>query len=231
MKLLKIVVIPFVLLGLAALVTLTLYSDLPNSSKILLCPLLAELSLVLYFWKYQLTKNTKSGLFYIYMTFLVLLVFTVKIIATFLYANGTITWMPYSVIYFSFVGVVFLVGILLKVVYGGVNESIKMQYKGEDNLAIMKDLCSEIIYQLDQNKQDSVKTIKIVKQVLDAIEYSDPVTHKKVSALEKEIISKLQSGLKYSKNKHFDKTKSIMKDSNGVLFLIKERNRILQTSK
>ena len=63
------------------------------------------------------------------------------------------------------------------------------------------------------------------KQVLDAIEYSDPVTHKKVSSLEKEIIKKLQVGLNYSKNKHFDKTKSIMKDSNGVLFLIKERNR------
>ncbi len=231
MKFLKIFVIPLVLLGVVGLVTLTFYSDLPNSSKILLCPLLAELSLVLYYWKYRLNKNIKSGVFYIYMTFLVLLVFTVKIIATFLFANGTITWMPYSVIYFTFVGIVFLAGIVLKIIYGGVNESIKMQYKGENNLFKMKDICLETIFVLEQNKEETIKPIKILKQIIDAIEYSDPVSHKKVLPLEKTIIGKLEETLKYAKNKYFNKIKEITKGSNGIIYLLEERNRILRDHK
>ena len=231
MKFLKVVVLPIVLLGIAGLVTLAFYSDLPNSTKILLCPLLAELALLLYFWKYQLTKNTTSGLFYIYMTFLVMLVFTVKIIATFLYANGTITWMPYSVIYFTFVGVVFLAGVILKIIYGGVNDSIKMQYKGENNLSIMKNISLEIIFVLEQSKNETIKTIKLVKQISEALQYSDPVTNKKVIPLEKIIIGKLDTTLKYAKNRHFNKIKEVIKGSNGILYLIGKRNDTLRNIK
>lgn len=231
MKFLKIFMIPIIILGMAALTTMAVYSELPNSSKIMLAPLLAELSLLLYFWKYHLTKNTKSRLFYVYMSFLVMLVFTVKIIVTYLYANGTIPWMPYSVIYFTFVGLVFLAGVLLKVVYGGVNESIKMQYKGETNLASMKNLCIEIIYVLEQSKRETFRQIKLLKQVLEALEYSDPVSHKKTIPLEKEIISKLEFVLKQANSKLFNKINDVTKGTNGILYLIEKRNKVLKDNK
>jgi hypothetical protein len=231
MRFLKVIVIPVVILGIGALITLGVYSDLPNSAKILLVPLLGELSLLFYFWKYRLTKNTTSGVFYIYMTFLVLLVFVVKIIATYLYARGTITWMPYSVIYFAFVGLVFIAGWILKIIYGGVNKSIKMQFKGEGNLAKMRDLCKETIHVLEQNKQDSIRATRLMKEVLETIEFSDPVTHKKVIPLEKNIIEKLEKTLYQAKHKLFHKIRDVVKGSTGVLQLLEERNEVLKQYK
>lgn len=231
MRFLKIFVVPLVILGVVLLATLAFYSDLPNGARIMLAPLLAELSLVLYFWKYHLTKNTKAGLFFVYMTFLVLLVFTVKIIVTFLYANGTIPWSPYAYIYFGFVGIVFVAGFVLKFMYGGVNESIKMQYKGEGNLIAMRELCFETIHELEKNKQETIKVIRLLNQVLEAIEYSDPVTHKKVIPIEKSIISKLETVLKHAKHKHFNKIRELTRGSTGVLQLLDERNKLLRDKK
>jgi hypothetical protein len=150
---------------------------------------------------------------------------------TFLYANGTLEWGTYSVIYFSFIGVAFVAGISLKLIFGGVNNSIKMQYKGENNLSKMKEICSEISNVLTQNKNDVKGSIRLLKEVVEAIEFSDPITHKKAFAIEKEIINRLEVSLKYCKNKHFDKIKSVIKESNGVLYLIQERNRIIKINK
>ena len=231
MKFLRITIIPIILLGVIGLITLLFFSSLPNSSKILLCPLIAELLLVIYFWKYQLVKKTKSGLFFIYLTFLVLSVFIVKLITTFLYANGTLEWELYLIIYFSFLGVAFVAGTLLKIIYGGVNESIKMQFKGEHSLSKMKELCLETIFVLEQYKKSAKEPIKLLKEVAEAIEFSDPVTHKKASLIEKEIITGLKEGLRHGKNKHFNKIETVMKDSNGVLFLIQKRNSVLKNYK
>ncbi len=231
MRFLKIVVIPLVIVGLGLIITIAVYSDLPYSEKIMLAPLLAELSILLYFWKFHLTKKTKSGLFHIYMTFLVMLVFVVKIIATYLYSNGTIPWTPYSYIYFTFVGIVFIAGVILKVLYGGTNSAIGMQYKGETNLATMRALCKEITHVLNQNKLEATKAIKGLRQLEDAIEYSDPVSHKKVIPIEKTIIDKLEKTLIYAKNKHFGKIREVIKGSNGVLHLLEERNNRLRQYK
>ena len=231
MKFLKVVVLPVVILGVALIVTMAVYTDLPFSSKIMLAPLLAEVSLLFYYWRWKLTRKTKASLFHIYMTFLVLLVFVVKIIATLLYSNGTITWMPYSVIYFVFVGIVFIAGLLLKWIYGGVNTSIKMQHKGEGNIARMKELCVEIMHVLELNRHEATKAIRAIKQVLDAVEYSDPVTHKKVVPMEKAIISKLETTLKHAKSKLFNKVRDVAKGSSGVLHMLEERNNMLREYK
>ena len=225
MKFLKVVVIPFVILGVVLLATLAVYSDLPYSGRIMLAPLLAELSLLVYFWKYKLSKDTKAGLFHLYMTFLVLLVFTVKLIATFLYSNGTIPWTPYSYIYYAFVGVVFVAGLILKALYGGTNKSIGMQFRGETNLGKMKELCKDIISELEKSRHETIKQIRIMKQILEEIEYSDPVTHKKVIPVEKSIIKDLETILKHAQNKLFSKVKEIAKGSSGILYKLEERNK------
>ena len=106
------------------------------------------------------------------MTFLVLLVFTVKLIATFLYSNGTIPWTPYSYIYYAFVGVVFVAGLILKALYGGTNKSIGMQFRGETNLGKMKELCKDIISELEKSRHETIKQIRIMKQILEEIEYT-----------------------------------------------------------
>ena len=223
--------LPIILFVVLGVLSFFLLDTMANGASVLFYVLIAELLLLLYFWRYQLQKAKKSGLYYIYVTVIVLFLVIYTLLLSFLYASAAIAW----TLFLGMFWVVFLIGIglliLLGFVYGGLNDALKNQNKGENNLAKMKDICRETIFVLEQYKKDAGDAIQVLKEVEEALEYSDPVTHKKVYGIERQIVGELKTGLRHAKNKLFGKVKSVMKDSNGVLYLIKKRNTVLKDSK
>lgn len=231
MGFLKKLLLPLILFVVFGGLTFIVLDSLPKGDLVLLYPLVAELAVVFYFWDYQINKNKKSGIFYIYLTLIVVTLFIFTLVWSYLVATEAVAWSTFLVIYWIFVGVGLLLAGFLKLMYRGLNESLKNQSKGEHGLSKMKEIAKETMFTLDMYKKDATEAIKILKEVDEALEYSDPVSHKNVYAIERQIISELRVALRHAKNKHFGKIKAVMKDSNGVLFLIEKRNRVLKDSK
>ncbi len=231
MGFLKKFLLPIIIFAVVGGLTLILLDSMPNGDQVLLYPLVAELFVVLYFWDYQINKSSKSGLFYIYLTLIVIALFCFSIVWSYLVANNTVTWNTFLIVFWIIVALGFALSGFLKFMYRGLNESLKNQVKGEHGLAKMQEITKETMFVLEMYKKDATEAIKVLKEVDEALEYSDPVSHKNVYGLERQIISGLKTALKHAKNKHFGKIKAVLKDSNGVLFLIEKRNRVLKDSK
>lgn len=231
MGFLKKLLVPIIIFVVLGALTYLLLDTLPMGEAVLLYPLVAELGVVLYFWDYQINKNKKSGIFYIYLSLIVITVFLFTLVWSFLVANGSVAWGTFLTVYWIFLAISLVFAGFLKLMYRGLNESLKNQTKGEHGLAKMQELTKETMFILDNYKKDASEPIKVLKEVDEALEFSDPVSHKNVYAIERQIMSGLKTALKHAKNKHFGKIKAVMKDSNGVLFLIEKRNRVLKDSK
>jgi|LGOV01.1.fsa_nt_gb hypothetical protein len=231
MGFLKKILLPLIVFVGVGGVTILSFDKLEFGSEVLLYALGIELLFILYYWDFQLNKSKKSGLFYIYLTILVLFDWVFSIVLIALRATGIIELNVFYLVFWIITGLSVLVSGLLKLTYGGVNDSIKNQAKGEHGLAKMKDICRETMFVLEQYKKDATIAIKVLKEVEEALEYSDPVSHKNVYGIEKQIVSALKTAKKHAKNKLFGKVNKVMKDSNGVLYLIKKRNTILRDSK
>ena len=232
MEFLKKLFMPIIIFVVVGVLTYFLFDAMGAAGqRVLFYPLVAELGLVLYFWQYQLTKAKRSGIFYIYLSVIVIFFFVFALIISFLHANETLAWNTFLLLFW----VVFALGLgaagFLKLIYKGVNQSISDQDRGEHGLAKMKQLSRETMFVLDQYKKDASEAITVLKEVEEALEYSDPVSHKNVYAIERQITGGLKTALRHAKNKHFGKIKAVMKDSNGVLFLIEKRNTVLRDSK
>ena len=231
MGFLKKLLIPLIIFVIVGGLTYLLLNEMTNGAQVLYYPLVAELFVVFYFWDYQINKDKKSGIFYIYLTLIIITLFVFTLVWSYLTAAGTVAFDTFLLIYWIFVGVGFILAGFLKLMYRGLNESLKNQTKGEHGLAKMQEITKETMFVLEQYKKDASEPIKVLKEVDEALEYSDPVSHKNVYALERQIVNGLKTALKHAKNKHFGKIKAVMKDSNGVLFLIEKRNRVLKDSK
>ena len=231
MGFLKKLIIPLVIFVIVGALTFLLLDAMTNGEQVMLYPLVAELFVVLYFWDYQINKSKKSGIFYIYLTLIVITLFIFTLVWSYLVANGTVAWNTFLLIYWIFVGAGLILSGFLKLMYRGLNESLKNQTKGEHGLAKMQEITKETMFVLENYKKDAKEAIKVLKEVDEALEYSDPVSHKNIYSLERQIVSGLKTALRHAKNKHFGKIKAVMKDSNGVLFLIEKRNRVLKDSK
>ena len=231
MGFLKKFLVPIIIFAAAGAGTYLLFDTLQNGQDVLLYPLVAELGLVFYFWQYQMTKTKKSGLFYIYLSLIIIFVFVFTLIMSYLYANGSLAYNTFLIVYWIVVALSAIVSFLLRFVYSGLNDSIANQERGEHGLAKMKELAKETMIILDQYRKDASTAIKVLKEVVEALEYSDPVSHKNVYGIEKEIVKGLKVALRHAKNKHFGKINAVFKDSNGVLFLIEKRNSVLKDRK
>ena len=231
MGFLKKLLVPVIIFAAVGLLTFVLFDSLANGEAVILYPLVAELGVVLYFWQYQLTKSKRSGIFYIYLSVIVVVIFLFSLVMSYLYASANLGWTTFLTIYWIVVALALLAAGFLKLVYRGLNDSIKNQTKGEHGLNKMQEITKETMFVLDQYKKDATEAIKVLKEVDEALEYSDPVSHKSVYAFERQIVSGLKTALRHAKNKHFGKIKAVMKDSNGVLFLIEKRNRVLKDNK
>lgn len=231
MGFLKKLLLPIVIFVVVGGITLLLLDSSTNGEIIILYPLVAELFVVFYFWDYQINKSKKSGIFYIYLSVIVITIFLFTLVWSYLFATAQVDWNTFLLIYWIFVGTGLILFGVLKLMYKGLNESLKNQTKGEHGLSKMQEITKETMFVLEQYKKDASEPIKVLKEVDEALEYSDPVSHKNVYSLERQIISGLKTALKHAKNKHFGKIKAVMKDSNGVLFLIEKRNRVLKDSK
>jgi len=228
LKKLLLPLIIFVVVGGATMMVLDFFQF---GNDVLLYALGAELLCILYYWQYQLTKSNKSGIFYIYLTAIVTFDFIIAMVLVVLRALGNIELNVFYLIFWIVVGLSVVVSGLLKLVYSGLNDSLKNQAKGEHGLAKMKDICRETMFILEQYKKDATEAINVLKEVEEALEYSDPVSHKNVYSLERQIVSELKTAKGHAKNKLFGKVNKVMKDSNGVLYLIKKRNTVLRDSK
>ncbi|AIO18634.1 hypothetical protein KQ51_00754 [Candidatus Izimaplasma bacterium HR1] len=231
MGFIKKLLVPLVIFAAVGLLTILLFNSFINGEAVIMYPLIAGLGCVLYFWQYQLTKGKKSGIFYIYLSVIVAFIYIHSLVMSALYANASLDWTTFLGLYWIVVGLAVLGILFLKLMYRGLNDSIKNQSKGEHGLSKMQELAKETMFILDQYKKDASEAIKVLKEVDEALEYSDPVSHKSVYPLERQIVSGLKTGLRHAKNKHFGKIKAVMKDSNGVLFLIEKRNRTLIDNK
>jgi hypothetical protein len=232
MDFLKKLLVPVIIFVVAGIVTYFVFDGLGEAGqRVLFYPLVAELGVVLYFWQYQLTKSKRSGIFYIYLSLIMIFAFVFTLIVSFLYANGSMAWNSFLLLFWIVIGISLVVAGLLKFIYAGLNDSISNQERGEHGLAKMKQVAKETMFVLEQYRKDASEPIKILKEVEEALEYSDPVSHKNVYSIERQIMSGLKTALRHAKNKHFGKIKAVMKDSNGVLFLIDKRNTVLRDSK
>ncbi len=231
MGFLKKLLVPIVIFVVLGLLTYLLFDALENGAQVMLYPLVAELGAVLYFWQYQLTKSKRSGIFHIYLTIIIVFVFVYTLIVSYIYAAGNIGWTTFLVLFYVVAGVMLLLGAFLKLMYRGLNDSIANQTRGEHGLAKMKEICKETMFILEQYRKDASEAIKVLKEVDEALEYSDPVSHQSVYSIERHIVSELKVARRHAKNKVFGKIKKVLKDSNGVLYQIEKRNRVLRDNK
>ena len=232
MEFLKKLLGPILVFGALGVGTYFLLDSMGEAGqRVLFYPLAVELAAILYFWRYFLTRSKRSGLFYIYLTLLVTFIFVFTLVMSFLAANETLAWNSFLVVFWVVLAISLLAIGFLRFVYAGLNDSISNQARGEHGLAKMKQISKEAMFVLNQYKKDASDAIKVLKEVEEALEYSDPVSHKNVYPIERQIMSGLKTALRHAKNKHFGKIKAVMKDSNGVLFLIEKRNTVLRDSK
>jgi len=231
MGFLKKLLVPIIIFGVLAILTYLLFDAQTFGNEVMFYALTAELLAVLYFWQYQLSKSKRSGIFYIYLSVIVVFDFGFTLIMAFVRSSENISYNAFIFIYWIVIALSLIAAGLLKLVYRGLNDSIQNQAKGEHGLSKMKQIATETMHILEQYKKDAAEAIKALKEVKEALEYSDPVSHKNVYGIEKQLVSHLKTGLRHAKNKHFGKINAVMKDSNGVLFLVEKRNTLLKESK
>ena len=231
MGFLKKLLLPLIIFVIVGGASILLLDTLEFGNQVLLYALGSELLCILYYWQYQITKSKKSGIFYIYLTLIVTLNLITAMVLVVLRALGNIELNVFYLIFWIAVGLSIVILGLLKLIYSGLNDSVKNQVKGEHGLIKMKDICRETMFILEQYKKDATDAIKVLKEVEEALEYSDPVSHKNVYTLERQIVSELKTAKKHASNKLFGKVRKVMKDSSGVLYLIKKRNTVLKDSK
>lgn len=227
----KRILLPIILFVVIAGGSILIFDGVTLNDSVLGYVLFAEVFVLLYYWYYHINKSKKSGIYFIYLSAAYLAYFLFTMIIAFVYASGNMGWTAFLVIYFLVLAAILAFILFLNFMYGGLNDSLKNQDRGEHSLAKMREICQETMFVLDQYKKDASEPIAIYKEVAEALEYSDPVSHKKVYPIERQIMSGLKTGLSHAKNKHFGKIKAVLKDSSGVLFLIEKRNRVLKDNK
>ncbi|GEM_PF-5486506 len=227
----KRILLPIILFVVIAGGSILIFDGDTLNDSVLGYVLFAEVFVLLYYWYYHINKNKKSGIYFIYLSAAYATYFIFTMIIAFVYASGNMGWTAFLVIYFLVLAAILGFLFFLNFMYGGLNDSLKNENRGEHSLAKMREICEETIFVLDQYKKDASEPIAVYKEVAEALEFSDPVSHKSVYAIERQIMKGLKTGLSHAKNKYFGKIKAVIKDSNGVLFLIQKRNRVLKDNK
>lgn len=231
MKLFKRLILPVVIFLVVAYLSLFIMPNMSNGQTAMYYLLVADIVTAIYYFGFLFKKGNSSKIYYLYLNVIMLAFFLFSIVATLAMANETISYSFFVLLYFIVVAVFVILIFVISLLYGGLNQSIKNQNKGEDNLAKMKALCEEILFVLGQKGKDTEVAVKEIEMVKEALEYSDPVSHKSVYGIERRIISELKDALNASKHKIIGKVKKVLRDVNEVMHLIEKRNTVLRDHK
>lgn len=231
MKLFKKIIIPILMFLGIAVGAYLIFDKMSNGDSVLYYVLIADILCTLYYFSYQLTKKKKSKIYYLYLTSIVFIYFLFTVITSLLAANSSISISGFRLLYFIVIGLLGLAIMGLNLLYGGLNDSIRNQNRGKHNLAKMKQICEEILHILKQKGKDTEEAVKEIEMVIEALEYSDPVSHKSVYSIERKILNELQDALGASKHRLVGKVNKVLKDIDEVMYLIKKRNTILKDIK